>query len=58
MTKRKLISIFLCTVLKLNLIQVFINFVHQNMQICAGMGTLLPDNGTNQLLVKFYPIFM
>ena len=33
--------------LTLNLVQVFINFVHQNGQICAGMGTLLPDNGTN-----------
>ena len=40
--------------LTLNLVQVFINFVHQNGQICAGMGTLVPDNGTNQLLVKLY----
>ena len=44
--------------LTLNLIQVFINVVHQNEPICAGMGPLVPDNGTNQFLVKFYPILM
>ena len=44
--------------LTLNLAQVFIYFVHQNEPICAGMGSFVPDNGTNQLLVKFYPILM
>ena len=35
-----------------------VSFVHQNRQSCAGMGKLVADNGTNQFLVKFYPIFM
>ena len=40
------------------LIQVFVNFVHQNGEICARKGILVPDNGTDQLLVKFYPIYL
>ena len=44
--------------LTLNLVQVFINFVHFNGPICAGMGSFVPDNGTNQFLVEFYPILM
>ena len=44
--------------LTLNLVEVFINFVHQNGPIFAGMGTIVLNNGTNQFLVKFYPILM
>ena len=42
----------------LNLVQVFVNFVHQHGQIYAGMGTKVPDNGTNQFQVKFDRIFI
>ena len=44
--------------LTLNLIQVFINFFNQSGPICARMVLFVPDNGTNQLLVKFNPILM
>ena len=37
--------------LMLNLVQVLINFVHQNEQICAGMGTLMLDNGTKLFIL-------
>ena len=47
-----------CSDLTLNLVQVFINFVHQNGPICAKMGTFVTDNGTNQFMVKFYSILM
>ena len=32
------------------LIQVFVNFVHQNGEICARKGILVPDNGTGEIL--------
>ena len=40
------------------LIQMIVKFVHNNGEICARKGILVPDNGTDQLLVKFYPIYL